>query len=224
VCRTEHLALVTSILALPSNRARDSGLLRETSIAMNIPRTFRVTAGALFGAAALAFLSGCATEANQPLATVARVDLHRYSGKWYEVARLKNHFQHPGEHAMAVYTPVSSTKLLVRNTAITPAGKTRSIQGTAEVVPGSNGARLRVKFHGLADLVPASEDGNYWIIGIDENYRTSMVATPDRQYLWILSRDPHLPLGATKAYLTLAAKEGFQMKHLVWDYSQAPAR
>jgi apolipoprotein D and lipocalin family protein len=191
---------------------------------MNIPRTFRVTAGALFSATVLAFLSGCATEANKPLSTVAHVDLHRYSGKWYEVARLKNHFEHPGDRAIAVYTPVSDTKLLVRNVAVEPSGKTRGIRGTAEVVPGSNGARLRVKLQGLADLAPVSDEGNYWIIGIDANYQTAMVATPDRQYLWILSRDPHLPLGATKAYLTLAAQEGFQMKHLVWDYNESAPR
>ncbi|EDY22341.1 Lipocalin family protein [Chthoniobacter flavus Ellin428] len=190
---------------------------------MNIPRTFRVTAGALFSAAALAFLSGCATEANQPLHT-ARVDLHRYGGKWYEVARIQNHFQHRGEHAMVVFVPTTATQATVRVSAIEPSGKTRTFRGTAEVVPGSDGGRLRVKFHGLAELAPASDQGNYWIIGLDDRYLTTMVATPDRQYLWILSRDPHLPLGATKAYLTLAAKEGFQMKHLVWDYSEAPAQ
>lgn len=191
---------------------------------MNLIRPLRVTAGALLGAIALALFSGCATASHQPLTTVSQVDLHRYSGKWYEVARLKNRFQRQGERGIAEYTPLNATTVAVRNTAISPSGKTRSIEGKAQVVPGSHGARLRVKFEGLAALAPASDEGNYWIIGLDPGYRTAMVGTPDRQYLWILSRDPHLPLGATKAYLTRAAALGFDMTNLVWDYAQPASR
>jgi apolipoprotein D and lipocalin family protein len=125
---------------------------------------------------------------------------------------------------MIVFVPTAATNAAVRVSMVEPSGKTRSFRGTAEWSLGSDGGRFRVKFHGLTQIVPASDQDNYWVIGLDARYQTTMGATPDRQYLWIPSREPHLPLGAAKAYLILVAKEGFQMKDLIWDYSQTPPR
>lgn len=182
------------------------------------------TAGLFLGTAAIALLAGCATQSQtRPLPTVKKVDLRRYAGQWYEIARLKNRFQREGESAMAEYQMVSETSASVRNSATTSSGKVRSIEGTATVVPGSSGARLRVKFHGLAALVPASSEGNYWIIALDPGYRSAMVGTPDRKYLWILSREPRLPEATKKAYLEKAKSLGFSLQDLVWDPVPRPA-
>ncbi|HSI14272.1 MAG TPA: lipocalin family protein [Chthoniobacter sp.] len=185
---------------------------------MKLPRFIFQTAGLFLGTAALAMLAGCVTQSQtRPLPTVKKADLRRYSGQWYEIARLKNRFQREGESAMAEYKLLSETSASVHNTATTPSGKVRSIEGTATVVPGSNGARLRVKFHGLAALVPASSEGNYWIIALDPGYRSAMVGTPDRKYLWILSREPRLSEATKKAYLKQAESLGFSLQDLVWD-------
>lgn len=198
-------------------------MVRRIVNVMNTIPFFPKLAGLFVSAAVIALLAGCATETQKrPLPTVQRVDLRRYSGKWYEIAHLKNRFQSEGESAMAEYKPLSETRVSVRNTAITPAGKTRSIEGQADVVAGSNGSRLRVKFHGLAGLVPASREGNYWIIALDPGYRSAMVGTPDRKYLWILSREPRLTEATKKAYLKQAARLGFSLQDLVWD--PAPRR
>ncbi|HEY3901088.1 MAG TPA: lipocalin family protein [Chthoniobacter sp.] len=154
-----------------------------------------------FPAVSAAFLlvGGCSQE--KPLPTVHSVDLHRYLGKWFEIAHAANRFQRADEQAVAEYSPLSATSVRVHNTAHDRNGKTRTIEGTAEVVPGSNGARLRVKFGGFAALAPVSKDGNYWIIDLDPQYRSAMVGTPDRQYLWILARSPALDPATLKFYL-----------------------
>jgi apolipoprotein D and lipocalin family protein len=170
----------------------------------------------LVSAAAL-LLGGCAQEKQKPLPTVQSVDLHRYSGKWFEIAHAANRFQRADEQATAEYSPLSATSVRVRNTATGPTGKTRSIEGTGEVVPGSNGARLRVKFGGFAALAPVNKDGNYWIIALDSHYRSAMVGTPDRQYLWILARSPVLDQATLKSYLDRAQQLGFSREKLVWD-------
>ena len=169
----------------------------------------------LLTAAFVAALTGCATPRSLP--TVAQVDLRRYSGKWFEVARLKNRFQRNNERAIAEYEPLGATAVRVRNTAIGPGGKTRGIEGRAEVVPGSEGARLRVRFQGFAALAPVSSSGNYWIIALDAQYQSAMVGTPDRCYLWILSRQPALSDEAFRRYVAEASRLGFPTENIIRD-------
>jgi apolipoprotein D and lipocalin family protein len=33
---------------------------------------------------------------------------------------------------------------------------------------------------------------NYWVIDLDSDYRYAVVGTPDRKYLWVLSREPEM--------------------------------
>jgi apolipoprotein D and lipocalin family protein len=167
-------------------------------------------------------MTGCGQ--SRPLRTVAHVDLQRYAGKWVEVARLRNRFQRDNESAIAEYTPAGPGSVHVRNTALGPSGKTRSIEGTAEVVPGSNGARLRVRFSGFAALAPVSSEGNYWIIALDPQYRSAMVGTPDRAYLWILARTPQLESATLQRYLDEARRQGFATKDLLLDKDAAKRR
>lgn len=177
------------------------------------------TSGVSLLALLLLGLAGCQTAtSHRPLPTVAHVDLRRYCGQWHEVARLPNGFQKADESALAEYLPAANGGVRVINTARRPDGTTRTIRGTAEAVPGSGNARLRVKLGGVAALAPVSEEGNYWIIAVDpEHYRYAMVGTPDRKYLWLLSRSPELDR-ATAARLIGRAKElGFATSSLLWD-------
>jgi apolipoprotein D and lipocalin family protein len=160
-------------------------------------------------------LIGC--QSAKPLPTAGHVDLTRYSGKWYEVARVKNSFQRNDESATAEYTPINEATIQVRNTATSRKGKIRSITGIGEVVPGSDGSRLRVKFGGLASLAPASREGNYWIIALDPQYQNALVGTPNRKYLWILSRSPFPSAGTLNSYMAKAEHLGFAMDKMIWD-------
>ena len=166
------------------------------------------------------FVVGCFSRSythTRPLPTVSSVDLKRYGGKWYEVARLPNSFQKDDETATAEYTPQQDGSIRVENTAVKPDGATRDAKGRAEAVSGSNNARLRVKFEGLASLVPVSSEGNYWIIALDErNYRYAVVGTPDRKFLWILAREPHLDRDVTAKLVQRARELGFPVEKLIW--------
>lgn len=161
--------------------------------------------------------AGCQSQPQKPLPTVGKVDLKRYSGTWYEVARVKNRFQRDDESAIAQYAPLTPDKVSVKNTALGPNGRVRAIEGTAEVVPGSEGSRLRVRFKGLAGLAPVPKEGNYWIIALDPQYRSAMVGTPDRDYLWILSRTPSLNARTLHKYTAQAEIFGFPIEKLIHD-------
>ncbi len=157
-------------------------------------------------------LTACATAGQPPPATVATVDLARYAGTWHEVARLPNWFQDSATTrcagVTATYTPRADGTVGVRNACrnLAEAGKEDVAQGWARASDPSN-ARLRVTF-----FWPFF--GDYWVIGLDPDYRWAVVGTPGRDYLWILSRTPAMAPGDLAAAMAIAGREGFPLDKL----------
>ena len=161
-------------------------------------------------------LGAIRSAAADPLPTVPAVDLGRYAGTWHEVARLPNWFQRSCVRSTARYIPNADGSMTVINTCSKANCRQTSIEGVATTVPCSGNARLRVKFGGLAALAPASREGNYWIIALDqENYQWAMVGTPDRRFLWILSRQPCLDPQIYACLKQQACRLGFDVGSLV---------
>jgi apolipoprotein D and lipocalin family protein len=153
-----------------------------------------------------------------PLKTAGKVDVDRYSGKWYEVARFPQWFQKDCASATAEYTKLPDGKIKVVNTCIRADGTRRSITGTAELVDAS-ADRFRVRFSDspAAKLIPVPEEGNYWIIDISPDYRHAIVGTPDRQFLWFLSRSPELSKIDFEMMKQSVEQQGFDIRKLVVD-------
>jgi apolipoprotein D and lipocalin family protein len=122
-----------------------------------------------------------------PLSVVPYVDLTRYTGTWYEIARYPHRFQEGCVGSKATYTLRDDGKISVLNECYekTFNGKIRSAKGKAWVIDKETNAKLKVSF-----FWPFS--GHYWIIDIGENYEYAVVGHPDRKYLWILSRSPEI--------------------------------
>lgn len=161
-------------------------------------------------------LAGCQSTDHGPLPTEPAIDLARYAGIWHEVARLPVFYQRDDERAMAEYTPRGDGTLALRNTAIRPDGSTRSVTGTATPVPGSGNARLRVRIDAFpGNLVPPPDEGNYWIIRVAPDYRYALVGTPDRRFLWILSRTRSIGQSDFTRLTELADSLGFPIQNLI---------
>jgi apolipoprotein D and lipocalin family protein len=122
-----------------------------------------------------------------PLEVVSSVDLKRYAGRWYEIARFPHRFQEGCVNSQATYTLRQDGKIEVINqcTKGTQGGKTSSVRGTAWVVDTKTNAKLKVRF-----FWPFT--GDYWIIDLGENYEYAVVGHPSRSYLWVLSRTPEM--------------------------------
>lgn len=118
-----------------------------------------------------------------PLQVVPFVDLRRYAGTWYEIARLPNRFQKGCVGSRATYTVRHDGKIEVLNECHEGSfdGKLRKASGKAWVVDSKTNAKLKVSF-----FWPFS--GAYWIIDLGKDYEYAVVGHPDRKYLWILSR------------------------------------
>lgn len=164
----------------------------------------------------ISLLSSCAGPQLKPLQPVAQVDLKRYSGQWYEQFRLPNSFQEDSASAEARYTPQPDGSVKVVNTEFRTDGTRKTASGSATAVSGSGNSRLRVKFEGLAALVPAAEEGNYWIIKLAPDYSAALVGTPDRKYLWLLTRSRQITPALREEYLAEARRQGFDTTPLIF--------
>ena len=147
--------------------------------------------------------------------TVPGVDLQRYAGDWYEVARLPNRFQRRclGD-VRATYTVRPDGRLDVLNQCRTGDGAIDA-KGIARVVDTRTSAKLKVRFAPAALSFLPFVWGDYWILGLAPDYSWSVVGSPDRKYLWILSRTPGLPSPALAAAVDIARVNGFDAGRLI---------
>lgn len=166
---------------------------------------------------AVAGLVSCSGPGPQrPLPTAAKVDVKRYAGHWFEQFRLPNSFQKNDATAEADYTVQPGGSIRVVNTEIRADGTRKTARGTATAIPDGRNSRLRVKFDGLASLVPASEEGNYWIIKLAPDYSVALVGTPDRRFLWLLSRNRDVSSARLEEYRQAATQLGFDTSRLIY--------
>jgi len=122
-----------------------------------------------------------------PPETVKYVDLKKYIGLWYEIAKIPNSFQdHCIKGTTAKYTLKKNGEISVINSCIDEDGELDVADGVARVVDKKSNAKLEVSFVSFLGWRPFW--GDYWIIGLDENYQWAIVGHPDRKYGWILSR------------------------------------
>lgn len=136
------------------------------------------------------FLTSCSSpqEKDLPeLVTVNQVDLNKYVGLWYEVAKIPNSFQDQCAYGTtAEYKILEDGDIQVINKCYDKNGTPDIADGIAKVVDKKTNAKLEVSFVSFLGIRPFW--GDYWIIGLDENYQWAVVGTPSRKYGWILSR------------------------------------
>ena len=162
--------------------------------------------------------SACSSHQQQPPVTAAHVDLSRYAGRWYEIARLPMPFQKINEAATSEYGSLPNGTLSVHNIAIRPGGSQHDIHGYAEVLNPPENTKLAVHFSTwFAPFIPISEEGNYWILYIDKNYEEAIVGTPNRKYLWILARTSKIPDHKLQDLLQKTGHLGFDLSKMIFD-------
>lgn len=173
------------------------------------------------GALALAtLLGGCATLfSKHPIGNAAvpqpakSVDIGRYLGRWYEIARYEQSFQKDCDGVTADYALRGDGKISVVNTCRKPDGKIKRASGKAKIVDPASGAKLKVSFFGPFY-------GDYWVLDHADDYSWSIVGEPSGRYLWILARDPNPTRAARNALVARAAALGYDTSML--RYTRQP--
>lgn len=157
-----------------------------------------------------------APPAENSLAPVPAFDIGRYAGFWYDIAATPDRF-HGGcaDDATTRYTPLPDAQLRVDNRCRLRDGSIRHFRGALRIKqPGSLASRLQVRYapDWLAWMPLAWSE--VWVIEVDPAYRHALVATPDREHLWILSRQPDMHPAAYESLLARARALGFGTERL----------
>ncbi|MFK8330614.1 lipocalin family protein [Pseudomonas sp. BJa5] len=164
-------------------------------------------------------LGGCANSGTGPVPpkTVEKVDLKRYQGKWFELARLPMYFQRDCAQSEAHYNVKPDGSLGVLNRCLTREGEWQEVSGSATPqVPGKTD-KLWVEFDTwFSKVLPGGIKGDYWVLYIGDGYQTALVGNPDRKYLWILSRKPTIPALERESLLAKARQQGYDTTRLIW--------
>lgn len=163
-----------------------------------------------FAAGLLVLLASC-TGAPEGVKVVDGFQLDRYLGSWYEIARLDHRFERGLSHVTANYSMRSDGGVMVINRGFNAArNEWEDAEGKAYFVGDTDLGQLKVSFFGPFY-------GGYNVIALDkDDYRYSMVAGPDRDYLWILSRTPVLDPATTDRLVGIARDLGFPVDDLIF--------
>ena len=150
----------------------------------------------------------CQTNKSLTPETVPEVNLTKYAGLWYEIAAYPNRFEKGCKCVTAEYSIIDSSNVRVINTCIDQkSGKTKKIKGKAFPVENSNNAKLKVQF-----FWPFK--GDYWIFYLDDEYQHAIVGSPNRKFLWILSREPRIDKREFDKLISIIESKGFSQTDL----------
>jgi len=143
---------------------------------------------------------------------VPYVDLARYVGKWYEIARYPTAFQADCESSTAEYTAREDGSIGVLNTCLAADGSVVStIEGSASVVDPTTNAKLSVRFPNVPIAAP------YWIIDLGQEYEFAVVSDPLRLTLFILGRTPTLDAATLDGIKGRLVDQGYDPERLIYD-------
>lgn len=161
-------------------------------------------------------LAGCTQppvnrDSARPLNAAASVDVQRYLGLWYEIARFPNEFEENCVDVTATYGLNANRTLSVLNSCGGQGanGAARTAEGVARIVDGRTNAKLAVSFFWPFE-------GDYWILAVADDYSWSLVGEPSGRYLWILARAPRISKELSTELVQKLDTLGYNTAALSW--------
>jgi len=151
-------------------------------------------------------LTACSGQLTVDNSVVDTLDLNRYLGDWYEIARFDHSFERDMDFCKATYTLREDGKIDVLNTGIKD-GEPKEAKGKGKLT--DTPALLRVSFFG-----PFYAD--YRVMLLDSAYQYALIGSGSDDYLWILSRTPKLTDDVKATILTEAKRRGYKTEELIW--------
>ncbi len=154
-------------------------------------------------------LTACADKPKGPAPkTATHVNVKKYMGTWYDIASLKTHGPQTGCRCTTTRYIWHTKYIRVVNSCYRGKdNKLTRVSGRAWVSPKSNNSKLVDQF-----FWPLK--GDYWILYVDKNYQHAVVGTPNRKYLWILSRTRQVNSATLKKLKAIAKRQGYALNQL----------
>lgn len=150
-----------------------------------------------------------------PLATITSLDVPRYMGTWFEIAKYPNKFQKKCvADTQAQYQLLAAGAVQVTNRCRKDNGELDEAVGEARQIGVSTSPKLQVRFAPAWLSWLPMVWGNYWVVDLDERYQLVAVSEPNREFLWVLARTPQVSAEAYGALLARLKAQGFELGKL----------
>ncbi|ALK99349.2 MULTISPECIES: lipocalin family protein [unclassified Massilia] len=169
----------------------------------------------LLGATITVLAAGRERHEAPELVPIPSLDVPRYLGTWYEIAKYPNRFQKQCDgFTTAHYSLQRDGNIQVINRCRRADGRFDEAVGSARQLGPADSPKLQVRFApGWLSFLPQVW-GDYWVIDLDPDYQLAAVSEPKREYLWILSRTPTVPRQALASLLDRLERQGFDLGRL----------
>ncbi|WP_407641558.1 lipocalin family protein [Acinetobacter tianfuensis] len=173
------------------------------------------------GAFLLTAMFACSAYAGSEVQAVPQLDLKKYLGTWYEVARKPMYFQNKcAYNVTAQYSLNENGNVKVDNRYYQKDGKLMQSEGEAFVQNAPANSKLKVSFLPKALRWLPVGRGDYWVLKIDPQYQMALVGAPSQKYLWVLSRDPKPEPVLVQRYLDAAVQQGYDLSDIIYTVQQ----
>ncbi len=156
----------------------------------------------------------CKTQTSNSItdkSTVSAVDLNRYLGKWYEIARFDHSFERGLTGVTATYSLRPDGKIKVLNEGYKNSldGRHKTAVGKAMIPDPKDLSKLKVSFF-------LNFYADYLIMELDQlNYQYAVIGSNSDNFIWLLARDPKLPDSVYNMLVDKAKKRGYKVENLI---------
>jgi apolipoprotein D and lipocalin family protein len=164
-------------------------------------------------------------QSDEPVKTIPSLDVPRYLGTWYEIAKFPNWFQRKcASNTKAVYSLRSDGNLKVLNSCNAADGSAAEAEGTARQIGSKDSPKLEVRFAPAWLSFLPMVWGDYWVIDLDPQYQVAAISDPRREYLWVLSRTPQLDKKTYEDLLQRLQAQQFDVRKLETTLQASPQK
>lgn len=171
-----------------------------------------LVAAGLFGV----LMAGCLSDSHAPISTVSNFEVKRYLGQWHQMAAIPAWFQSDCvANTAADYAMGEDGLIEVVNSCETADGTRKKAEARARFLNDPSDGRLEVTFVEVAGLWVWPAAGDYWIIGLDPDYRWAVVGQPSREFAWILARSRTLDAQTLRDIQHILEREAYDTCELL---------
>jgi apolipoprotein D and lipocalin family protein len=173
-------------------------------------------AGAAITLATVALVKAKDKPSVEPLKVVPSIDVNKYMGTWYEVARLPNRFESDCEKDVsATYSLRADGNINVLNQCRKKSGEMKKAEGIAKTIKGEPNSKLKVRFApGWLSFLPFVW-GDYWVMELSSDYKYAVIGEPRRKWLWILSRTPDIDESLYNDLIKRINQQGYDTSNII---------
>jgi apolipoprotein D and lipocalin family protein len=176
------------------------------------------SAAVLLGAGAATYAYYKNRKSVVPLNVYPHVDLERYLGEWYEIARIPYKYERGCFNTKAIYSKNTDGSIKVLNICNKESlnGELDTVEGKAFIADKETNAKLKIQFQWPFK-------GDYCILDVGKDYEYALVGSHDRDHLWVLSRTTKINGNSLKKLKNIATREGFDVERLLFtEHNELP--